>query len=47
MTKQEIQYILQIMNNADIKGQHAIFHAQLMSKLAMMTKEEEEEKDAS
>lgn len=39
MTKQEVQYLLQIMNNADIKGQHSIFHAQLMSKLATMMKE--------
>ena len=39
MTKQEIQYLLQIMNNADIKGQLAILHAQLMSKLAVMLKE--------
>lgn len=45
MTKQEIQYLLQIMNNADIKGQHSIFHAQLMSKLAKMTQEELKEKD--
>lgn len=42
MTQQELQYLLQIMANADIKGQHAIFHAQLMSKVALMAKEEEE-----
>jgi len=39
MTQKEIQYLLQIMNNADIKGQLAIFHAQLMSKLAVMLEE--------
>ena len=35
MNAQELQYILQIMNNADIKGQNSVFHAQLMSKLSL------------
>lgn len=35
MTLQELKYLLQIMANADIKGQQAIFHAQLMSKLSL------------
>jgi len=40
MTSQELQYLLQIMNNADIKGQNSIFHAQLMSKLSMQLQEQ-------
>lgn len=40
MNGQEIQYLLQIMNNADIKGQNCVFHAQLMSKLTLMLKDE-------
>jgi len=40
MNKQEMQYLIQIMANADIKGNQSIFHAQLMSKLATMLKEE-------
>lgn len=36
MTPQELQYLLQIMNNADIKGQQSVFHAQLMSKLSLL-----------
>ena len=46
MNKIEIQYLLQIMNNADIKGQHSVFHAQLMSKLTTMMQENKEGKDA-
>lgn len=40
MTIQEIQYTLQIMNNANIKGQNSVFHAQLMSKLSMQLQEQ-------
>jgi len=40
MTTQEIQYLLQIMNNADIKGQLSIFHAQLMSKLSLQLQQQ-------
>lgn len=40
MTKQELQYLIQIMANADIKGNASIFHATLMSKLNQMLQEE-------
>jgi len=42
MTLQEIQYLLQTLNNADIKGQVSVFHAQLTHKLALMGKELQE-----
>jgi len=46
MNQQELQYLLQIMARADIKGQQSVFHAQLMSKIAMMAQEKEDKPDA-
>ena len=43
MTAQELQYLLQIMNNADIKGQNSVFHAQLMSKLSLQMRDKVQE----
>ena len=42
MTQQEIQYLLQMMNSETtlIKGYHAAFHAQLMSKLNQILQEQ-------
>ncbi len=42
-----MQYLLQMMANADIKGNQSVFHAQLMSKLANIMKSDEAKEDAS
>lgn len=40
MNQTELQYILRIMSDAEIKGNQAVFHAQLMSKIANILKEQ-------